>query len=238
LAMKVPNITPAFWIIKVCCTTVGETFADFLTSGPPQLGVQIGVGVFGAILAASLAVQICLSDYHPFPYWLAVILTSIEGTLITDSLTDDIGVPLWQTTLGFGLSLLAIFASWRFTEGTLDVHSIKTLRRELWYWLTIITTFALGTSLGDLISEQIGSFCIAVAVFLAWIIFVGILWQTDLRLRLSYFSPIAAFWCTYVLTRPLGASIGDLLSQDTDVGGLGLGTTVTSGILLAIIIVL
>ena len=272
MKMKVPQITMFFWIIKVCCTTVGETFADYLTnhvdwhlssadanstdalnissvgneSNSTDTGAEdttnplneaVTVGVFGGILIAILIVQFCLRRYYAVVYWLAVVFMSIEGTLVTDNLTDNLGVELWKTTLIFAAALAVTFGTWYFFERTLDIHSITTLRREAWYWLAILFTFALGTSFGDLISMYLGDaalsvsgFAAAVLVFAGWILAIAAAWAVRLL------PPVPAFWCAYVMTRPLGASIGDLLSQDRDAGGLGLGTSTTSLILMAIIV--
>ena len=162
---------------------------------------------------------------------------SIEGTLVTDNLTDNLGIELWKTTLIFASALAVTFMTWYWFERTLDIHSIYTVRRELWYWLAILFTFALGTSFGDLISQYladatlaVSGFAAAVLVFAGWIAAIAGIWATGLL------PPVPAFWCTYVMTRPLGASIGDLLSQDREAGGLGLGTSTTSLILMAIIV--
>lgn len=184
-----------------------------------------------------LIVQFLLSKYHAVVYWLAVVFMSIEGTLVTDNLTDNLGVELWKTTLIFASALLATFGAWYWFERTLDIHSIFTLRRELWYWLAILFTFALGTSFGDLISQYLSDadlalsgFAAAVLVFAGWIAAIAAARCAGLL------PPVPAFWCAYVMTRPLGASIGDLLSQDRGAGGLGLGTSTTSVMLMAIIV--
>jgi uncharacterized membrane-anchored protein len=152
---KVPEVTIYFWIIKVLCTTAGETASDFLN-------VSLGFGltgttlVMGAVLTVARFIQIKAKHYIPAFYWLAVVLISIFGTLFTDNLTDKLGVPLEVSTIIFSVTLTAIFAVWYSSEKTLSIHSIYTLRRELFYWLAILFTFALGTAAGDLMAEGLG----------------------------------------------------------------------------------
>ncbi len=226
---KVPEVTVYFWIIKILCTTVGETFADYLN-------VNLGFGlnnttyVMGAILVAVLAYQFRLQKYVPSIYWLAVALISVFGTLITDNLTDNFGVSLYASTFAFAILLALTFAAWFASEKTLSIHSIFTSKREGFYWLTVLFTFALGTAAGDLIAEKIGLGYWKSA--LAFAAVIGIIYLAHLKFRLG---AILAFWLAYILTRPLGASIGDYLSQAKDAGGLALGTTVTSVIFLVAI---
>ncbi|GLX66931.1 COG4705 family protein [Paenibacillus glycanilyticus] len=235
LLSKVPQVTIFFWIIKVLCTTVGETFSDFLSINV-GLGLPVTTLVMGIAFAIVLYIQFESSKYNPFIYWLTVVLISVFGTLITDNMTDGWGVPLEQSTLLFTLLLAATFLSWYASEKTLSIHSIYTFKREVFYWLTILFTFALGTAVGDLYSEQLGLgylktglivLVVIGSVFAAW------------KLKLN---EILAFWIAYILTRPLGASLGDYLSQTKKNGGLELGATLTSVIfliaILAVIIVL
>lgn len=227
---KVPEITLFFWIIKILCTTVGETGADFLNE-TLNFGLDGVTLIIGSILVVVLAFQFISKKYIPGVYWLSVVLISIVGTLITDNLTDNLGIPLETTTIIFTVLLAVVFAVWYKTEKTLSIHSITTTRREAFYWLAILFTFALGTAAGDLLAETID-----LGYLLSAIIF-GILITA---VTISHFgfkvNAILTFWIAYILTRPLGASIGDYLSQDLDSGGLGLGTTVTSMIFLATIL--
>ncbi|MCU1673008.1 MAG: putative integral rane protein [Frankiales bacterium] len=225
---KVPEITAFFWIIKVLATTVGETAADYLN-------VTLGLGLNGtslimtALLAVVLVLQFRSHRYVPRLYWTAVVLISVVGTLLTDNLVDNLGLALWPITLVFAVALGATFAVWYRVEGTLSMHSIVTRRRESFYWLAILLTFALGTAAGDLLAEGLGlGYGWSVLVFAAAIGVVAVAGRVGL-------GAVTAFWAAYVLTRPLGASIGDLLSQDRSAGGLGLGTTVTSLLFLATI---
>lgn len=229
---KVPEVTAVFWIIKVLATTVGETFADYLnvTLG---LGLTMTSILMAALLIAALVVQFRLRRYVPGIYWLAIVLISVVGTLITDNLTDNLGVPLFATAIVFALLLAGTFATWFAVEKTLSIHSIRTSRREGFYWLTILFTFALGTAAGDLLAESLNlGYVLSLVVFAAAIGIVAVLYFV------FNLNPVVAFWIAYVLTRPLGASTGDLLSQAQADGGLGLGTTVTSVLFLAIILAL
>ncbi|WP_018334354.1 hypothetical protein [Actinomycetospora chiangmaiensis] len=226
---KVPEVTVWFWLIKVLCTTVGETAADFLN-------VDLGLGltgtsvVTGVVLAILLALQLRAREYVPGLYWATVTLVSVFGTLVTDNLTDNLGVPLLLSSLVFGIALAVVFGAWYSAEGTLSIHAITNRRRETFYWLAIFVTFALGTATGDLMGQALSlGYVVSALVVLAVIAVVAIGWRLGLH-------PVLAFWIIYVLTRPLGASLGDLLAQPTDQGGLGIGTTVTSIVFLVAIL--
>ena len=236
---KVPEVTLFFWIIKVLCTTVGETFADFING---KLGDNLNTTtiVMGSLLAVALVVQFRVPEYIPAVYWVAVVLISVVGTLITDNMVEHFNVSLTTSTIVFAILMLASFGIWYASEKTLSIHSIHSHKREAFYWIAILFTFALGTAAGDLIGEQysLGYFK-SVLLFAALIAIIAI---AHLKFQLN---AILAFWAAYVITRPLGASIGDLLSQPRTVAadagpgaqtGLGLGTTVTSVIFLAAIL--
>ncbi len=239
---KVPEITIYFWIIKVLCTTIGETAADFLNTNL-NLGLTNTTYMMGAFLLVVLFFQFKFKKYIPSIYWLAVVLLSVVGTLITDNLTDNLGVSLVTTTIIFGIALIITFIVWYLSEKTLSIHSIYTTKREAFYWLAILFTFALGTASGDLIAERFD-----VGYFNSALLFAGVIaiitiayyvFKKNLPIqhKLQSFGAILAFWLVYILTRPLGASIGDYLSQSPDDGGLGLGTTVTSGIFFIAILI-
>ncbi len=227
---KVPEITVYFWVIKVLCTTVGETAADNLNE---NLGLGLGGTsyVMGALLIGVLFFQFRARRYVPGVYWLAVVLISVVGTLVSDNLVENYGVALQTTTIVFGAILIAVFASWYASERTLSVHTIYTTKREAFYWLAILFTFALGTSAGDYLSEQLGlGYLAALGIFAGAIVVVAIL---HFGLRMN---AILSFWLAYILTRPLGASIGDYLASPSEEGGLGLGTNLTSIIFLTTIL--
>ena len=230
LLVKVPAVTAFFWIIKVLATTVGETFADFINT-QLNLGLSNTSLILGSALLIALFIQFSVKRYIPAIYWICIVLVSIAGTLITDNLTDNLGIPLWQSSLGFAIVLGVVFGVWFAQERTLAMKSIISKKRETFYWLAILFTFALGTATGDWLAEAAGlGYGLSAVAYGGAILLVAILWRTGVL------SEIAAFWIAYVLTRPLGASVGDLLSQDKSAGGLGLGTTTTSVIFLVAIL--
>jgi uncharacterized membrane-anchored protein len=227
---KVPEVTLYFWIVKVLCTTVGETAADFLNVNL-HLGLNGTTVAMGCLLAIVLVFQFRSRRYIPAVYWLVVVLLSIFGTLITDNLTDNLNVPLINATLIFAAALAITFWAWYATEKTLSIHSIYTTRREVFYWLAILFTFALGTAAGDLLAEKLKlGYLVSALIFAGMIAIVTV---AHLRFRLN---AVLAFWIAYILTRPLGASLGDYLSQSRQDGGLGLGPVVTSVIFLVAIL--
>jgi uncharacterized membrane-anchored protein len=228
---KVPKITLYFWIIKILCTTVGETAADFLNTRL-NLGLTGTTLVMGALLLISLFFQFKSRKYLPTYYWVAVVLISVVGTLITDNLTDNLGISLIITTVVFAVILAAVFAIWYRVEKTLSIHEIDTTRREAFYWLTILFTFALGTASGDLLAETF-----KLGYPLSAVVFGAMIGAVYIGYKYFKLNEILAFWIAYILTRPLGASIGDLLSQSKKDGGLGLGTALTSAIFLVAILI-
>jgi uncharacterized membrane-anchored protein len=230
---KVPEVTLYFWVIKIMCTTVGETAADYLNVNL-NFGLTNTTYVTGALLVALLAVQFRLRRYVPAVYWSVVVVVSVFGTLITDNLTDRYNVPLTTSTIVFGIALAVVFAAWYASERTLSIHTIYTTRREAFYWLAILFTFALGTAAGDLTAEKLNlGYAVSILIFGGLIALVTFAHYT---LKLN---AVLAFWLAYILTRPLGASIGDWMSQSSKkYGGLGLGTTGTSYIFLGCILAL
>ena len=229
---KVPLITLWFWIIKIMATTVGETAADFLNFNL-GLGLTKTSWIMAILLVFALAIQIAARNYVPWKYWIAVVFLSVLGTLVTDNLSDNYGVSLLTTTTVFSLALITTFIAWYASEKTLSIHSIFTRRRELFYWAAILLTFALGTAAGDLVAEKL-QFGYAVSALM----FGGAIALVTLAYYKFGLDAVWAFWIAYVLTRPFGASCGDLLSQDPKDGGLGLGTVGTSALFLLVIIAL
>ena len=228
---KVPEVTAIFWIIKILSTTVGETGADYLA-------VHVGLGapetatIMVSFLVVALALQLRARSYVPWKYWLTVVLVSVVGTQITDLLTDKLEVSLYLSTAAFACTLATIFATWYGVERTLSIHTIVTPRRELFYWAAILLTFALGTAAGDLATEALGlGFQLGVFVFGALIAVIAFAYYLGAN-------PVLTFWLAYILTRPLGASLGDLLSQSRSYGGAGLGTIYTSIAFLTVIVAL
>ncbi|MDR4491190.1 MAG: hypothetical protein R2685_09870 [Candidatus Nitrosocosmicus sp.] len=230
MLIKVPEITIYFWAIKILCTTVGETAADYMNWNL-NLGLTSTTYIMGALLAIALFFQFKGRKYVPSVYWLAVVFLSIFGTLITDNLTDVFEVKLEITTIAFSIALAIIFAAWYKSEKTLSIHSIYTTRRETFYWLVIFFTFALGTAAGDLLSERFElGYVTSIGIFGA---LLGVIAVAHLKFKLN---AVLAFWLAYILTRPFGASIGDYLSQLPQYGGLGFGTIISSVIFLVAIL--
>jgi uncharacterized membrane-anchored protein len=229
---RVPEVTAFFWIIKILATTVGETAADMTAT---HFGLSVGQTALAMSipLMAALALQFSRRRYVALPYWTGIVLISIVGTLITDTLSDGYGVSLWITTSLFSFALMVTFCAWFLRERTLSIHTVITGRRETFYWVTVLFTFALGTAGGDLLAEQVGLGYLPSALLFAAAI--AIVYGAHRRAGLG---AVAAFWAAYVLTRPLGASIGDFLSQPRHLGGLGVGTVTTSTLFLGSILAL
>jgi len=223
---KVPEITFYFWVIKIMCTTVGETAADFLNVDL-HFGLAATSVVTSVLLAVFLVMQLRSKKYVPWLYWLVVVLISTVGTLITDNLVDNFGVALETTTIAFSLALAATFAAWYISEKTLSIHSIFTRKRELFYWAAILFTFALGTAAGDLAAEGLNLGYAKSAVMFGSMIGAVMIGYYGFKVN-----AIAAFWVAYILTRPLGASIGDYLMQPNASGGIGLGAAFTNAVFL------
>lgn len=228
---KVPEVTLAFWVIKIMSTTVGETGADFLA-------VDAGLGVgwtsigMAILLGIALFCQLRTKAYTPWIYWLTVVLVSIVGTQITDILTDILDVSLYTSTAVFSACLAVNFLIWYRVEKNLSIREIVTPRRELFYWTTVLCTFALGTAAGDLATEALGlGFTWGVVIFGAMIAATLAAWRMGGNVVLT-------FWIAYILTRPFGASLGDLLTQSKTYGGLGMGATWTSVLFLFVIVLL
>jgi uncharacterized membrane-anchored protein len=226
---KVPEVTVYFWIIKILCTTVGESLADYINE-TLGFGLVNTTWLFGVLFILALGWQFSLRRYLPFAYWLTVVLVSVFGTLLTDNMTDGHNVPLNRSTTLFAVLLAITFAAWYWRERTLSIHTINTFHREAWYWLTVLVTFALGTAVGDYTLELTGwtpgvsvllPAGLIAAVFAAWKLGAG---------------PVLTFWIAYILTRPLGANIGDYLSSNRSDGGLALGTLGTSLLFLGAIL--
>lgn len=214
---KVPQVTLFFWLIKMMSTTVGETAADYLNFNL-GFGLSLTSLVAGGVFALVLFLQMRSRRYIPALYWMTVVMVSIFGTLITDNLTDALGIPLLLSTIMFSSALILTFMLWHRSEGTLSIHSITTPGREAFYWAAILFTFALGTAAGDWLSEGLNlGYLLSAGVFGGGIILVTLAWA------LAGANAVLSFWMAYILTRPLGASLGDLLAQPTNNGGFGVG---------------
>lgn len=228
---KVPEVTLSFWIIKIMSTTVGETGADFLAVSAGW-GQGVTRLVMASLLAMALFMQLRTRRYTPWIYWLTVVLVSVVGTQITDLLTDGLGVSLYVSTSAFAVALAAIFFVWYRVERTLSIHDIVTRNRELFYWSAILCTFALGTAAGDLATEALG-------LGFTWgaVAFGTVIGLTYAAWRMGA-NAVLAFWIAYILTRPFGAALGDLLTQAKTYGGLGMGAMWTSALFLSVIVML
>ena len=229
---RVPRVTIDFWLVKLMAVTVGETAADFINMNL-GLGLSTTSWIMTGFLIAALVLQFAQKKYVAWIYWLAVVLISIVGTLITDNLVDNLGVSLETTTVAFSIALAATFAVWYAFEKTLSIHTIFTTRREAFYWLAILFTFALGTAAGDLAAEGLGLGYLQAGI--AYSAIIGVIAFGFYALKMN---SILAFWLAYIFTRPMGASFGDLLSQPTGEGGLGFGTAITSVLFLLAILVI
>lgn len=223
---KVPAVTFDFWLIKLLAVTVGETAADYMNLDL-DLGLATTSWMLSGLLIVALALQFARVKYVPWIYWVSVVLISVVGTLVTDNLVDNFGVSLQTTTLVFSVVLASTFALWYASEKTLSIHTITTTRRETFYWLAVLFTFALGTAAGDLTAEGLG-----LGYLQTGVIFASIIAAIAFAYYAFNLNGILAFWLVYILTRPLGASFGDLFAQPAEHGGLAFGTTVTSFIFL------
>lgn len=242
---KVPEVTIYFWIIKCLCTTIGETMSDnlmsrFAVGGDNATPAQLQTALYKVaaitvvVLAVLLTVQFRLKRYVPVVYWANIVVISVVGTQITDMFEGQGDMPnhMWAITIVSLALLAAVFLVWWMVERTLSMHSIRTTRREAFYWLAILTTFATGTAVGDLVAEKFSlGYLTTLGVFAAVIAIIAALWKA------TPINAVLAFWLAYIMTRPLGASTGDWLSQQGN-QGLGLGTTTTSYLFLGIIIAL
>lgn len=229
IAKKVPEITIYFWIIKLLTTAMGESTSDYLVNRyNPYVVVILGFGCFLLIMA----LQLYLRRYIAWAYWLAVVMVAIFGTMAADVTHVALGVPYVVSTVVFAAVLAIIFFLWQKTEGTLSIHSITTPRRELFYWATVLATFALGTAAGDLTAYTAN-----LGFFAAGVLFAIIFVIPALGFRLFRWNAVFAFWFAYILTRPLGASFADWTGKAHSFGGLGWGDGPVGGVLALLIVI-
>jgi uncharacterized membrane-anchored protein len=212
---KVPEITVAFWITKVLTTGMGESTSDYLVIA---LGPPIAIGIGAIVFAVALILQFRTKKYMAATYWFAVVMVSVFGTMAADVLHVGLGIPYLFSTVFFAVVLAAIFVTWYVIERTLSIHSITTRRRELFYWATVLATFALGTAAGDFTATTLHLGFLGSGILFAVVIAVPALAWWKLRLN-----AILAFWFAYVTTRPLGASFADWFAMSHAKGGLALG---------------
>ncbi|MDD3044106.1 MAG: hypothetical protein PHF33_01435 [Candidatus Delongbacteria bacterium] len=229
--LRVPEITLIFWIIKVLSTTVGETGADFLAEDL-GLGMPLVAGIMSFIMAVLLIFQFTkFKKYIPWNYWSIVILMSIIGTLITDILVDDIGISLLTLSIVFTISMIAVFIVWFKEEKTLSIHSINTGVREIYYWIIILMAFALGTGVGDLISEYF-----ELGYGIALLLFGGAIALIAFSVFVLKLDRTLGFWLAFILTRPLGASLGDFFTQPLENGGIDINIGIVNAVFFTAIV--
>ncbi len=230
LLMKVPEITAVFWVVKILTTGMGEAAADWL--GARSIALAAGVGAIG--LAVALWCQLRTDRYRPVTYWASVAMVAVFGTMAADGVHVVGGIPYPVTSAAYALAVAACLAVWRWYEGTLSIHSITTRRRELFYWATVLATFALGTAAGDLTANTLRlGYLTSGLLFGAAILVPWAAW------RWWGLNEVAAFWSAYVLTRPLGASFADWIGKPHAKGaGLGFGDGTVTLVTLAIIVAL
>ncbi len=229
-ARKVPEVLIYFWTIKLLTTAMGESTSDYLVHTiDPVIAVVLG----GIGFAAAMVLQFSARKYVAWIYWLAVTMVAIFGTMVADVLHIVLGIPYLVSTVAFAIALTVIFYIWYKTEKTLSIHSIYTPRRELFYWIAVVTTFALGTAAGDMTAITLGLGYFASAVLFAILFAIPLLAH-----RLFGAREVLTFWAAYIVTRPLGASFADWFGRTPDLGGLGFGTGRTSIVLAILIIVL
>jgi uncharacterized membrane-anchored protein len=225
---KVPRVAAIFWITKALTTALGESTSDFLVHAmSPVIAVLLGFVAF----CVALVLQLRAPRYAAARYWFAVAMVGVFGTMAADVLHVGFGVPYPVSAALFVLVLAGVFVAWRRVEGTLSVHSIVTMRRELFYWAAVVATFALGTAVGDLTAYSFGLGYLASAALFAALIAVPALWY-----RFGALNPVLAFWWAYVLTRPLGASVADWLGKPASSGGVGIGAGAVSAVLALTIV--
>jgi len=228
LAVKVPEITLIFWVLKLLTTGMGEAMSDFM--GQHSVPIAGAVGIFG--LAVAMWLQFRAPEYRAPVYWFAVMMVAVFGTMAADGIRDGAGISYSVTTPLFAAFVAATFFAWYRSEGTLSIHSITTRRREAFYWTAVLGTFALGTAAGDLTAYTLHlGFWTSAVLFAVVFALPAIGWW---RLNLN---PVIAFWAAYVVTRPLGASFADGLSKHAG-GGLGLGDGTVSAVALVVFIAL
>ena len=214
-ALRVPEITAYFWMIKALSTAMGESTSDYLVHAMAPV-VAVGLGFLAFV--AALALQFSVRRYIAWTYWLAVVMVGVFGTMAADALHVGFGVPYIASSVFYGLVLFAVFASWQRTEKTLSIHSVNTARRELFYWATVVATFAMGTAVGDLTANTFG-----LGYFASGVLFAAVIAIPAIGYRSFGWNSIFCFWFAYVVTRPFGASVADWLGKSKSAGGLGLG---------------
>ena len=228
---KVPRVTLAFWIVKICATTVGETGGDAL-SMTLNLGYAVSTIVFFAFFVVTLGAQVASKKYHPVWYWLVVVATTTVGTTTSDYLDRTVGLGYIKSSIAEFAAVVLVLVIWHFSTGRIEFEHIASRKNEIFYWTTILVTNTLGTALGDAVADTGLGFERGAIVFAGCIAVVAAVW---------YFTSVNTailFWATYVLTRPLGATLGDTLTKPHAQGGLQFGRIVSSLSIAAVMIVI
>lgn len=225
---KVPDLSGHFWVIKILSTAMGEALSDFLVHTINPV-IAVGIGTIGLLVA--LIIQFSSKTYQPWKYWLTVSMVAIFGTMAADVLHIGLGIPYIASTLFFGLALAAIFVVWYKKEKTLSIHSIYTIRREIFYWLTVMATFALGTATGDMTAYTLGLGYLSSGILFSILIAIPVVLYFVFKLN-----EVVMFWVAYILTRPLGASFADWFGVPRELGGLDFGRGWVSLVLICAII--
>ena len=229
LAAKVPEITALFWVVKILTTGMGEATSDFLANGNVAVAGVVGFGGF----CFALWLQFRVRRYHSAVYWLAAVSVAVFGTMAADGLHIALGIPYYGTVTLYAVLLAGVLAVWYRSEGTLSIHSITTRRREVFYWCTVLATFALGTALGDFSASTLDLGFLASGVAFTVLIAVPLIawWKFGMN-------AILAFWFAYVVTRPLGASFADYLGKPHSLGGAGFGDGTVAAAASVVIVLL
>jgi uncharacterized membrane-anchored protein len=223
MASKVPEITAVFWVLKLLTTAMGENASDYLLHANRSVG--LGIGVVGFVV--TLGLQFRTRRYQPLAYWAAISMVAVFGTMVADTLHGGLGIPLPAATIACAAALTVTFVSWHRCERTLSIHSITTRRREVFYWLTVSFTFALGTAAGDLTADTLGLGFVGSIVLFAVVMAVPVLGRWGFGLN-----GVVTFWFAYIVTRPLGASVADWLGKPARAGGVGLGDGPVAAVLI------
>ena len=229
-ASKVPaTITGVFWAAKLCSTALGEATSDWWVHG---FGAPVAVVLGGLVFLVALLAQLSARRYLPWLYWLCVTMVAVFGTMVADVAHVGLGIPYLVSTAALAFGLLLVFIIWQRVEHTLSIHSITSVRRELFYWAEVIMTFALGTAAGDLVATTFGLGYLASALVFALIFAIPALGYWSGRMEVVF-----AFWFAYVFTRPVGASVADWLVKPADVSGMGWAYGPVVAVLLAALVV-
>ena len=228
---KLPEITAAFWLLKITATTLGETGGDWM-SMTMNLGYLKSTLLFFALFLGALAAQLMTKKYHPFLYWSVIIATSTAGTTLSDYMDRSLGFGYTRGAAILVTILLSLLAAWRFTIGNVQVNDIRSRKAEVFYWVTILFSNTLGTAFGDFLADDSG-----LGFFGSWLLITGVLATIVAAYRFTPIPRVVLFWIAFILTRPFGATFGDLLTKTQEHGGFDLGTARSSLILCAILLI-